>query len=527
MFVRCIAVFLCTAAIATCSATPVPTPAASRTLAPTGEQRSRAATPPATPRSTPSDLGIPLVPVTGFWSKDHDITLTELRAALAGESRRWRTVIGDESLVGRLADRLGRRIGPGFRAPDMAGVIHTVSADPKALGIVAAADVTPSVRALSVDGRALFGTHRGPSLSGWPLVVPFALGVSADAHLGTFDPARLWTLVAGGDVMLDRDVYRATQLHGVDYPWAGGTVRIVARTCCTSLGRSLPVPEAVAGSTSIRELFQQADVAIVNLEGPAPDAFDFHPAGHVFTFDPVLLEGLRHVGIDLTDLANNHIGNAGAAGIAETIAHLDDLGIAHVGAGHDLSSARAAAMLQTPAGPVAVLGYDNIDDGDHATQTSAGTAALDVRDVTVDVAASRAAGARMVVVLLHWGIEYQTEPVPSQRQTASAILAAGADLIIGSHSHVAGAIADGAGVGAIGDRLAFFSLGDLVFDIDRSEETLEGLVPELTFDGTRLVQVDLHPTLIVGLAQPNLLASDDAVKVLDRVRHASAGMLDW
>jgi poly-gamma-glutamate capsule biosynthesis protein CapA/YwtB (metallophosphatase superfamily) len=127
----------------------------------------------------------------------------------------------------------------------------------------------------------------------------------------------------------------------------------------------------------------------------------------------------------------------------------------------------------------------------------------------------------VVVVLAHWGVEYRATPTSAQRSKAKAILAAGADLIIGSHSHWAGAI--GASVGG----LIFYSLGDLVFDLARSEETLEGILVEITFSGTRVVQVELHPTLIVDLVQPNLLEPADASGVLERMRNASTETLAW
>jgi hypothetical protein len=44
-----------------------------------------------------------------------------------------------------------------------------------------------------------------------------------------------------------------------------------------------------------------------------------------------------------------------------------------------------------------------------------------------------------------------------------------------------------------------------VFNISRSEQTQEGIALELTFSGTRLVQVEIQPHLILDKSQPNLL----------------------
>jgi poly-gamma-glutamate capsule biosynthesis protein CapA/YwtB (metallophosphatase superfamily) len=122
----------------------------------------------------------------------------------------------------------------------------------------------------------------------------------------------------------------------------------------------------------------------------------------------------------------------------------------------------------------------------------------------------------VVVVLPHWGVEYTSAPTARQRAQARALAAAGATVILGSHSHWAGAIELAAG------RPVLYSLGNLIFDLTRSEETVEGVIVEITFLGARPAQIRLHPTVMVDRVQPNLLdpAGDGAV-VIKRMRTAS------
>ncbi len=69
---------------------------------------------------------------------------------------------------------------------------------------------------------------------------------------------------------------------------------------------------------------------------------------------------------------------------------------------------------------------------------------------------------------------------------------------------------------------ALYSLGDFIFDLPRFEETEEGVIAELTFQGARLAQLELHPTVIVDRSQVNLLdAEGDGRVVLKRLRAAS------
>ena len=151
-----------------------------------------------------------------------------------------------------------------------------------------------------------------------------------------------------------------------------------------------------------------------------------------------------------------------------------------------------------------------------ASETRAGAAELIVADVRADIRAARAGGADVVVVLPHWGPEYVTRVTPQQRAWARAMVRAGADVVLGAHSHVTGPVEFVDGVPVL------YSMGDLIFDLPRFEATEEGVLVELTFHGTELAQVELHPTVIHRRAQLNLLERDgDGDVVIRRMRAAS------
>ena len=173
-------------------------------------------------------------------------------------------------------------------------------------------------------------------------------------------------------------------------------------------------------------------------------------------------------------IGNNHIGDAGPNGVAETIGHLDKLGIAHVGAGRDGATARAPAWFDIARQRVALFGYDAVRPPYNATAKRAGSAGLVPAHYRADIAAARDAGADVVVVLPHRA-EYKAAPTSKQRGHAKKLAEAGSTLILGSHSHWAGAME------LIDGRPVLYSLGNLVFDLTRSEETVEGLVVEITF----------------------------------------------
>ena len=139
-----------------------------------------------------------------------------------------------------------------------------------------------------------------------------------------------------------------------------------------------------------------------------------------------------------------------------------------------------------------------------------------------DVAAAREAGADVVIVFPHWGVEYSARPFTGQQRLARQIIDAGADMVIGNHAHWAGAMEVYKG------KPIWYALGNFVFDQTWSEPTMEGITLELTFRGDRLVQAKMRPHIILDKAQPNFLDErGDGKIVMGQVYEASKGILPW
>ncbi len=476
--------------------------------------------------STPSASPTPeiaIVPIVGFWSIDRTISTAELRRALAGQDPHFKKVVVAGPDLSAVADALGVQPAATVRQMSPSAVIAAVQGHNGVLGFIRAGDVQPSIRALAVDGRTLFGDARLRSIADWALTIRAPRQVGNSTSGPAFDPAATWTVVAAGDVMNDRAVYRETILlrHGPDFPWQGGTARIVRRICCSG-GLTTVRAVRTGNAGTVAKLFRDADLALVNHEGPAPDNFTYHPTGLTFSFDPALEAGLRWAGVDVVSLANNHIRNAGSLGVLQTIAHVRAAGLKPVGAGSNSNAANAPAWSTIDGIRVAILAFDAINlPGNSATSTRPGAAPLDLARARADIKAARAGGAKVVIVVPHWGVEYTSTATALQRKDAAALIADGADVILGSHPHWAGALE------AIGNGVVVYSMGDFIFDLPRSEQTDEGLIVELTFVGAHLAQVDIHPTIELDRSQPNLLDPADGQVILDRIRAVSRNFLRW
>jgi poly-gamma-glutamate capsule biosynthesis protein CapA/YwtB (metallophosphatase superfamily) len=471
--------------------------------------------------------------VTSFQTAVSATDQAEVRDVLAGRSQRYTAIelVAGEADAVLAAAEASRPDDPKrlVLVADATTVRADMAAHRDRLGIIRADDVDPSVRALGWGDVSLFGVGRAGTLASWPLKAPLVAAASAAPAApgapSTYDPASAWTLFAGGDVFLDRGVYLTVKVNGkgVDFPFDGGSVAITGHTCCSSFGWEQPVTKRTGDDGAMRALIKGADLALANFENPAPVKFTWHQSGTVFSGDPALIEGLKNAGLDWVSMANNHIGDAGATGIRETIAALDKWGIAHSGAGTGAAQVHAAAVLSAGGVKVAVLGYDTIASYYwQTTAAGAGSAHMTEAALKEDIAAARAAGAQLVIVYPHWGVEYTTKVSAEQSRLGHAAIDAGADLVIGNHPHWAGAVEVYKG------KPIWYALGNFVFDQIWSEPTLEGITLELTFSGTRLVQAVMHPHLILERAQPNFMDPAGSGKVvMTQVFDGSKGLLPW
>ena len=489
--------------------------------------------PGATPTPTPTRTAPPtpgpisdvaIVPVTQFRTTREGTNRAEVMAVLAGTSTRYDALelVADEADAILAALRLERPRGTArlVEAPDATALAADMAANRKRLAFLRADAVGPGVRALAWGDDALFGVDRVRSDADWAL----RARLPAAPTVAAFDPSATWTLFAGGDIMLDRGVYQTLRVRakGADFPFDGGTAEITGHTCCSQFGWRVPTARRTGDKGAVRDLIQEADIAIANFENPAPNKFSWHTTGLRFSADPTLIDGLRAAGIDYVSLANNHIGDAYDAGILQTMTNLDKRGIAHSGAGANRTEARRPALLETNGVTVAILAYDAIARYYFVSSKSAGSAPLRSKLVATDIRKAREAGADVIIVFPHWGAEYRATPFANQQRLAREIIDAGADMVIGNHAHWAAAleIHDG--------RLIWYALGNFVFDQVWSEPTMEGITLELTFHGAELVQTVMRPHIILDKAQPNFLdPAGDGKVVMGQVFGASKGLLPW
>jgi poly-gamma-glutamate capsule biosynthesis protein CapA/YwtB (metallophosphatase superfamily) len=252
------------------------------------------------------------------------------------------------------------------------------------------------------------------------------------AALIVWPPGRTVTLVAVGDTMLGRAVAEDVKRRGADWPFD--------LTCDLSRG---------------------ADIGFCNLECALSKQAPLLPKRFAFRGDPACARALARAGYDVACLANNHALDCDTTGLTDTLRALHGAGVRALGGGRDREHARAPVILRRRGLRIAFLARSAFaPEGVTLADDRPSIAQLDLETLVPEViAAARAAD--VVVVSLHWGIEYSRWPTDTQRQIAHRIVDAGADVVIGHHPHTVQEVERYRGA------VIAYSLGNFVFDTSR------------------------------------------------------------
>lgn len=248
----------------------------------------------------------------------------------------------------------------------------------------------------------------------------------------------------------------------------------------------------------IADTLRGADLAIGNLEGPISSRGTKVGSIYSFRHPTERLDGLTFAGFDALSLANNHIWDYGREALEDTLDLLRNSGVAPVGAGRNFEEANAPYVAEVKGTRIAFFSYTNLYPPSlWATADAAGVSTPVVERVEQSIAAIRDS-VDLVVVLWHWGDEYQPRSHPREQAIARALLDAGADLIVGHHPHVVQEIEFYKG------KFIAYSLGNFVFDQGFSEETMRGFMLRVVVRDKKIVAAVPFPIQLSDTFQPSL-----------------------
>lgn len=188
--------------------------------------------------------------------------------------------------------------------------------------------------------------------------------------------------------------------------------------------------------TYIAPTVTEADYAVCNLEVPLGGGPDYtgYPC---FSAPDSYAVALKDAGFDMFLTANNHTLDRRDRAARRTITALDSLGVDHVGTYHDRSDRERKVPFVKDINGIRV-GFLNYTYGTNGIEPVDGVevSLIDKEMMAREIDRTRKAGAEIVVVAIHWGVEYVLLPNSNQKELAQFLIDHGVDMIIGGHPHV-------------------------------------------------------------------------------------------
>lgn len=163
--------------------------------------------------------------------------------------------------------------------------------------------------------------------------------------------------------------------------------------------------------------------------------------GKTYTFrgDPARVSLLEELGVDIVSVANNHVFDYGETGLKDTLDTLRDAKMPYVGAGRNLEEAKKPVYFIAAGKKIAICSATQIERTlnftQEATDTLPGVLKCLHPEIFCGVIREAKANSDYVIVIPHWGTEGNANYGEDQINLARSFVEAGADVIIGGHTH--------------------------------------------------------------------------------------------
>lgn len=229
--------------------------------------------------------------------------------------------------------------------------------------------------------------------------------------------------------------------------------------------------------------FEEAGLVIANLECPLIyESAPIEKLGPVLGVGVDCIRTLSSAGIDVLNLANNHIMDHGPAGLESTLIACAKVGIETVGAGNNLDEARRILIRELDGVRVGILGMAE-HEFSIASSHSGGANPLDIVDFVRRLREYKEEY-DYLITLIHGGNEYYPYPSPRIRNICRFMVESGANAVIVQHTHCPGCFEEYNGGHIV------YGQGNLIFDYPGKDESF--------YEGF-LVRLDIGEDLAAGL----------------------------
>lgn len=264
------------------------------------------------------------------------------------------------------------------------------------------------------------------------------------------------TILFTGDVLLDRGVRPVAEHKGIGYIFE-----------------------------EVSPIFREADAVMINLECPLTDTVSPVSKKFIFRADARWANDLKSAGITHAAMANNHTNDQGRRGLQATVQHLQEAGIRPVGYGRNFKEQITPVLIEKDGISVAVFNATTLIIENWLRLDGKPGIAQPSEDELIEAVTDyrRRHSDTHIVVVLHWGFEFQSYPSIRQKALAHKLSDAGVDAVVGHHPHVLQPME------MIGQMPVFYSIGNFVFD-QKAKEARESMIARLTFKSDGSIEAD-------------------------------------
>lgn len=237
----------------------------------------------------------------------------------------------------------------------------------------------------------------------------------------------------------------------------------------------------------VKPIIEQADLAIGNLEVTLSDKgrYTGYP---LFRSPDALADALKNAGFDLLVTSNNHSNDNGAYGVTHTLDVLDKMGFYHTGTFRNQTERELLYPLIAYKNDFRIA-FLNYTYGTNGMPTVAPTVVNEIDEsiIKADIEMAEKLKPDAIIVIMHWGLEYQLNESTEQYNLAKNMFEWGANLIIGAHPHVIQPIKKIPFINKDGEAqegLCVFSMGNFISN-QKKYNTDGGLMVEIQLSKTK------------------------------------------
>jgi len=188
----------------------------------------------------------------------------------------------------------------------------------------------------------------------------------------------------------------------------------------------------------VKPYVEKADYSIISYEGVVMDSDKNYTGYPLFNAPPAIISAFAYAGFDMVNNGNNHCLDRGLHGLLETRSIIKQKNLQVIGTFQDAAEPRY--KIQDINGiNVGFLSYTygcNMNENKLTEEERNTHLSLINRDRMESEIKALERKSDIIIVLIHWGVEYRREPTEEQKKLAESMLSWGADIILGSHPHV-------------------------------------------------------------------------------------------